>query len=77
MSINAFIAQYRVQLENAVRMNPSDYAYGVDKVPEVVTKMENALRAGNYSKDGKAFKATCRALGVSNTYKAINAFLGK
>lgn len=33
------------------------------------------LAAGKMDKDGRAIVATCKALGVSHTYKAIGAYL--
>lgn len=43
-----------------------------DDLAEIMT---NALSAGTGSKDGKAIKATCKALGIKHTYVSISLFL--
>lgn len=64
---------YREELERVVRERPTEYAYGVDNVPVVADRMIAAMQRGSYNKDGLAFKATCKRLGIKHTYTAINA----
>lgn len=64
---------YREELANAVRDYPNEYAWPIDQVPVVADRMVDAMKRGSYNKDGRAFKATCRRLGIKHTYTAINA----
>ena len=43
---------------------------------DLARKMTCGLAAGSANKDGAAVKATCAALGIKHTYKAIREFLG-
>lgn len=52
------------------------YGWPASEAPTVAAKMRAAWERGTGSKDGDAFKATCKQLGISHTYKAINAYLG-
>lgn len=45
-------------------------------VEEVAARMIAHVEAGDgYSKDGRAFKATCKRLGIPYTYKGIRAYV--
>lgn len=66
---------YEEQLKQTVQKYPEEYAYGVDEVPAVVKKMGVAFEKGTYNHDGKAIKATCRALGIKHTRTAIKDYL--
>ena len=66
---------YAEELKSAVEKFPGEYFYGVDSVPSVVAKMRVAFERGTYNYEGRAIRSTCRRLGISHTYKAINGFL--
>lgn len=55
--------------------NLGHYRWPASDAPNVAAKMREAWERGTGSKDGDAFKATCKQLGISHTYKAINAYL--
>lgn len=69
-----FFEAYRRNLERAVIEHPDEYCWPVANVPIVAAKMEAAFERGSYSKDGFAFKATCKEMGIPHTYTAINSF---
>ena len=73
--METFITEYTKQLTLAVTNHPTEYAYGAEKVPEVVAKMRDAIQNKNYNKDSRAFKETCKALKIKHTYTAINHFI--
>jgi hypothetical protein len=68
-------AVYRVELAKSVEKYPEDYRWPVSDVPSVAAKMQMAFERGSYNHDGKAIKATCRALGLKHTRKAIEGFI--
>jgi hypothetical protein len=75
-NLDTFIEVYTRHLTEVVTTNPSEYAYGVDKVPAVVVKMKAAILAKSVNKDGKGFQKTCKELKIPYTYKAIYQFCG-
>ena len=74
-NLDRFCELYATNLEHAVREHPEEYAYPVETVPVVVSRMRAAFLRGSYNKDGRAIKATCKQLGIPYTYTAINTFL--
>ena len=74
-NLGAFVAEYRRQLLAAVERDSDAYCYGPAEVPRVVDRMAAAFERGSYNKDGRAIRATCKALGVKYTYAGINSFL--
>jgi hypothetical protein len=74
--LDRFFSIYTRHLERCVRDRPDDYRYPVEKVPEVASRMRNGVEAGRASIEGPAFRATCKELGIKQTYKAIYEFLG-
>ncbi len=74
-SRDTFLAQYRSDLEQAVIDHNEDYGYGIERVPEVFGRMVAAIDRGSFNKDSRAFKATCKKLGIKHTYKAIADYL--
>lgn len=70
-----FEAVYREELPKAVLKYPEDYAWPVEQAPVVADKMMRALDAGTFNKDSRAFRATCKVLGIKHTYQAIRAFV--
>ncbi len=73
--METFITEYAKQLANAVREYPTEYLYGLDEVPSVVSKIKAAIQRGTYNKDGQAFKWTCKALKIKHTYADIRHFI--
>ena len=73
--MNTFIKEYAKQLELAVRNYPNEYGWPVENVPVVVERMRAAIQAKKYNKDSRAFKATCKVLGIKHTYKDIEHFV--
>ena len=51
------------------------YAWPAENASNVAGKMRAAWYKGSGSKDGPAFKATCKELGISQTYKAMRAYI--
>lgn len=79
--IGEFMAEYEHQLGAVVRedaakpLGTREYYYGVSYVPAIAERVKEAIQRGSFSKDGEAFKRTCKALGIKHTYKAIYAWL--
>lgn len=69
-----FFAEYSKQLEIAIKAHPEQY-FPIEKLPVVLIRIDAAIRCGGFNKDGHAFKATCKMLGIPHTYKAIDAYL--
>jgi hypothetical protein len=70
-----FAAAYERNLRKAVIEHPDEYSWPVENVAAVAAKMMAALERGSANKDGRAFRATCKELGIAYTYKAIQRFL--
>ena len=73
--LNQFMEVYARALGNAVLEHPKEYVYSLSLVPTVVERMRAALESGSYNHDGRAFKGTCKALGIKHTRKEIEAFI--
>lgn len=69
-----FFAEYSKQLEIAVKAHPEQY-FPIEQLPAVLERMQAAIKRNSFNKDGNAFKATCKVLGIPHTYKAIDAYL--
>ena len=74
---NRFLAVYREKLAAAITKHPDQYVWPIEELGPVMGRMTAALDRGSYSKDGLAFRATCRALGIKHTYTAINQFISE
>lgn len=70
-----FITTYEHMLIRAVINHPDEYAYDVDKVPEVIERMAPKFATGGFNKDSRAIIATCKELGIKHTYKAIMEYV--
>ncbi len=75
--MNKWMAEYEKQLLLAVEKFPKEYGFGPEMVSEVAGRMRRAFCAGTFDKDGRAIKATCKALGIKHTYKAIKEFISE
>jgi len=73
--LSEWMEVYSKELLRAVEKYPEDYAYKADFVPVVCERMRQALISGDFNKEGRAIKATCKYFGISYSYKAINEFL--
>jgi len=76
--------EYRQQLQAAVNAKPTEYAFRPEHAPQVAARILTSMAASGahnappmfgINKDGRAMKATCKALGLKHTYTAINAYL--
>ena len=74
--LNQFFVIYEEELARAVEKYPEDYGFAPVLVPVVAEKMRWPVIRGTFSKDGWAFKSTCKRLGIAYTYGAIKDFLG-
>jgi hypothetical protein len=70
-----FITTYREQLRIAIETHPEEYAYPVSELDFVVARMTAAIERGSFNKDSRAFRATCKVLGIKHTYQAIKAYM--
>lgn len=78
-NVAAFLAAYEPALRKAVAARPDEYAYKIERVPEVVGRMAEAFRTGSYNHDGAAILAAARELGIVPkggrlTRKALEAY---
>lgn len=74
--LDTFMEVYSAELVRAVQTHPDLYAYPISEVPAVLIRMREAIKTGSFNKDGHAFKATCKSLGIKQTYRDIETFLG-
>lgn len=73
-----FISHFEPALKAAVVEYPLEYGrMPVEKVPGVAEKMLEALVRGSYHHEGRAMKASCKALGIEYKRRAIEAFLNQ
>ena len=85
-----FRETYRAALADAVRNHPAEYPWaaaptvivgnlGTTTLPtkiveSVAERMCDAIENNSASIDGRAFKATCKTLGIKHTRKAIREY---
>jgi hypothetical protein len=69
-----FADEYGKALVKCIQKNPTDYMYGVDRVPEMVVKFLPSLAKGEAIL-GQASKSAARACGIKPTLGAIKSFL--
>ena len=70
-----FKTVYGQALKQAHEQNPSEYVWPAYELLMVFSRMCVAIDKGTFNKDSKAFKITCKVLGIKHTYKAINEYL--
>lgn len=70
-----FITVYRRNLARIRKEQPEVYAWPESMLETISERMAMAVRNGSFSKDGPAFKATCKELGLKYTYTAIGEYL--
>lgn len=73
--METWMAEYTKQLILAVETHPEEYGYDTENIPTVLNNMRGAFKSGNYIKESRAIKATCKALKIKHTYKDIQRFI--
>lgn len=73
--LDKFMETYRAELIKARAEHPAEYSWPDSKFETVLARMRAAFERGSFLNSGRAIKATCKALGIKNTYKAIGAYL--
>lgn len=68
-----FLEEYENQLRNY--HSKGEYYWNITELSAIAKKIVQGLANGTANKDGKAIKATCKALGINYTYKAIEEYL--
>lgn len=83
-NLDRWMEEYHKNLLKAVMEHPNEYGamgWGDEAKQEKVEQTTAAMRAciakdnRGFNKDGRAFRATCKAFGIPHTYTAIEAFL--
>lgn len=62
-------------LEYNYSANPSKYAFGLDKLGDVVDRLFASVDNMRFDKNSDSFKQACKLLGIKHTYKAIKEYL--
>lgn len=81
VNFKAFFDRYVVELDRCMREYPEDYGLQIrgplstELCARTANNMRTGFQNGTYNNDGRAIRATCKAMGIGSTYKAINAFL--
>ena len=75
MNRETFIRTYREKLADAVRDHPDEYVWPLSELDAVMGRMVAALDRRSFNKDSRAFRATCKALGIKHTYAAIREYV--
>lgn len=74
--LDKFMDAYVPALHEAVQKYPEMYAWPIENVPVVAERMKYAIVRGSFNHDSKAFKITCKNLGIKHTKTAIKQFVG-
>ena len=75
--LKTFMSIYDPKLREAVEQHPTEYGYGLSTVTQIVGAISAGLTMGNFSHEGRAFKATCEALGIPHSRKAILDYIAE
>lgn len=70
-----FRREYTEALTRMVERDPKGYAYSIDEIPQVVTRLLDGLAKGK-TEIGLAAKLAARKCGIRPTMKAIRELLG-
>jgi len=75
-NLDRFVTVYTAQLQHEFDTN-LEYALVSKQTSahDLAVRMAEGLMKGSASKDGRAIKSTCKALGIKYTYKAIAEYL--
>ena len=75
--LEVFLTTLKANLTVAVETNPEKYAYGVDRVPQIIERYRTALTDGaGIHLTGEAVIATCKQLGFKPNDRALKNYLG-
>jgi len=74
-ALDQFMTVYAEMLPVVIESYPDEYCYPVAMAPVVADRMRAAIEAGSWNHGGRAFKATCKRLGIKHTRTAINDFI--
>lgn len=74
-NIDKFMAVYSAALKKRREEHPLEYGWPQEKLPEVLERVRRSVISGEFIKDDPTVKATCKALRIGNTYKAINSYI--
>lgn len=74
-NLQCFIDCYRSHLIKAHQNDPSSYAWPITELDTVMSRMTSGIERNSFNKDSKAFKDTCKELGIKHTYQAIRDFI--
>lgn len=74
-NLQCFLDVYKEELIKSHKENPDSYAWPFSELDEVFKRMSAAIERGSFNKDSKAFKSTCKALGIKHTYRDIDAYM--
>lgn len=74
-NFQCFLDIYKENLIKEVQNNPNEYAWSLDQLETVFSRMSSAIERGSFNKDSKAFKNTCKELKIKHTYKDIENFI--
>ena len=72
-----FCDTYRRNLTKARTEHPQEYPWPIEQLQTVADKMVAAIQRGSFNKESRAFRDTCKELGIKHTYTAINAFINQ
>ena len=75
MNLHVFLSAYRTNLEKAHAERPTEYAWPISEIEIVFDRMAMAIKQGSFNKDSRAFKLTCKQLGIKHTYRSIREFI--
>jgi hypothetical protein len=67
-----FVDIYFKHLRECFEKYPDQY---IGDYESTSNRMFSAILRGSFNKDGKAFKLTCKELGIPHTYKAIASYI--
>jgi hypothetical protein len=76
-NLERFVTVLTDQYSQLFEHEPTNYGMAKARYTpaELAEKMTMSLKNGTANKDGEGIKRTCKALGITYTYKALNAYL--
>lgn len=72
--LDKFMGVYADALQKVLAEHPDDYAYGPDKIPDVLARMRDAIAHNNYG-PSVGVQVAQRELGMKPTRKALHEYL--
>lgn len=73
---NKFMVVFQKKLLESIKINPSNYSYGAERVPEIAGRMKIGIIHDTCFYDTPAFKKTCKHFKIRNSRTAIREFCG-